>query len=97
MQQGLGLTAIRPIVPSLDDIYRTAIERPLPKGKGVKRRGTRRPDSERRPGRDHSPEADRPRVAGRRHAATAPTTAETATPPTEAAGEPVSDTDGEQS
>jgi ABC-2 type transport system ATP-binding protein len=41
VQQGLRLTAIRPIVPSLDDIYRVAIERPL-KPRGVKRRGTRR-------------------------------------------------------
>jgi ABC-type uncharacterized transport system ATPase subunit len=45
VQQGLGLTAIRPIVPSLDDIYRVAIERPM-KPRGLKRRGTRRPAAE---------------------------------------------------
>jgi ABC-2 type transport system ATP-binding protein len=43
VQQSLRLTAIRPIVPSLDDIYRVAVERPI-KPRGVKRRGTRRPD-----------------------------------------------------
>jgi ABC-2 type transport system ATP-binding protein len=45
VQQGLGLTSIRPIVPSLDDIYRVAIERPI-KPRGLKRRGARRPATE---------------------------------------------------
>jgi ABC-2 type transport system ATP-binding protein len=39
---GLRLTALRPVVPSLDDIYRTAIERPIVKRTGVKRRGSDR-------------------------------------------------------
>ena len=105
VQQGLGLTAIRPIVPSLDDIYRTAVERPLPKAKGLKRRGTKRPDGERRSGQDRSSDADRPRVAGRRHGAPPPTAA--SAPPTpatepEAATEPevvvppTPDTEGER-
>lgn len=78
VREGLGLTAIRPIVPSLDDIYRTAIERPMPKGKGLKRRG-KRPDGERRPGRES--DAERPRIAGRRHGTPA-TAGTTATEPT---------------
>ena len=41
VEQNLRLTAIRPIVPSLDDIYRVAVERPLPK-RGVKVKGRRR-------------------------------------------------------
>ena len=49
VSQGLGLTALRPVVPSLDEIYRTAIERPVVKKTGVKRRGSRRPAGERRP------------------------------------------------
>ncbi len=47
--QGLRLTALRPVVPSLDEIYRTAVERPIPKRPGVKRRGSGRPAGERRP------------------------------------------------
>jgi ABC-2 type transport system ATP-binding protein len=42
---GLRLTALRPIVPSLDDIYRTAIERPAPKRAGIKPKPIRRPDA----------------------------------------------------
>ena len=41
MEQGLRLTSLRPIVPSLDDIYRVAVARPLPK-RGVKVKGKRR-------------------------------------------------------
>ncbi|MFL5722208.1 MAG: hypothetical protein ACJ78H_02355, partial [Chloroflexota bacterium] len=41
VQHNLRLTAIRPLVPSLDDIYRVAVERPLPK-RGVKVKGRRR-------------------------------------------------------
>jgi hypothetical protein len=41
VEQGLRLTSLRPIVPSLDDIYRVAVERPLPK-RGVKVKGKRR-------------------------------------------------------
>ncbi|MFL5675166.1 MAG: ABC transporter ATP-binding protein [Chloroflexota bacterium] len=40
----LRLTALRPVVPSLDDIYRTALERPIVKPKGVRRK-VRRPDA----------------------------------------------------
>ena len=41
--QGLRLTALRPIVPSLDDIYRIAVERPSRKSKGTpSRRGASR-------------------------------------------------------
>ncbi len=40
--EGLHLTALRPIVPSLDDIYRVAVERPIPKRTGVKSKGRRR-------------------------------------------------------
>jgi ABC-2 type transport system ATP-binding protein len=98
VQEGLGLTAIRPIVPSLDDIYREAIARPLPKSKGVKRRGTRRPDGERRPDRDQPSDADRPRAAGRRRDA-AGTAAVAVTPESEPAPatEPIADTGEEQS
>ena len=105
VQQGLGLTAIRPIVPSLDDIYRTAVERPLPKAKGLKRRGTKRPDGERRSGQDRSSDADRPRVAGRRHGAPPPTTASAPPSPAtepeaptepEAVVPPTPDTEGER-
>jgi ABC-2 type transport system ATP-binding protein len=45
VEQGLGLTALRPIVPSLDDIYRVAVERPIPKRSGVKAKGKRRRDA----------------------------------------------------
>jgi ABC-2 type transport system ATP-binding protein len=38
VDQGLRLTAIRPIVPSLDDIYRAAVERPAAKRTGIKRK-----------------------------------------------------------
>jgi ABC-2 type transport system ATP-binding protein len=49
VDQGLGLTALRPVVPSLDDIYRTAIERPIVRKAGPKRsarRATPRPRPE---------------------------------------------------
>ena len=51
VDHGLRLTALRPVVPSLDEIYRHAVERPRPTGKrtGVKRRGTGRPAGEKRP------------------------------------------------
>ncbi len=49
VQQGLGLTALRPIVPSLDDIYRTAIERPAPpRAGGLKRKSVDRTTHRRR-------------------------------------------------
>ncbi len=48
VEHELRLTAIRPIVPSLDEIYRHAVERPIPKRTGVKRRGTGRPAAEKR-------------------------------------------------
>jgi len=35
VEHNLRLTALRPVVPSLDDIYRTAVERPAPK-RGVR-------------------------------------------------------------
>ena len=35
VEHSLRLTALRPVVPSLDDIYRTAVERPAPK-RGVR-------------------------------------------------------------
>ena len=38
VEHGLRLTALRPIVPSLDDIYRTAVERPPVKPAGLKRK-----------------------------------------------------------
>jgi len=44
VEQGLRLTSLRPLVPSLDDIYRVAVERPLPK-RGVKVKGKRRRDA----------------------------------------------------
>lgn len=43
VEHGLHLTALRPIVPSLDDIYRAALERPRPKGVKRKVRRTERP------------------------------------------------------
>ena len=49
VEQGLRLTALRPVVPSLDDIYRTAVERPVVKRTGVKRRGSDRTAIRRRP------------------------------------------------
>ena len=49
VNSGLRLTALRPVVPSLDEIYRVAIERPIVKRTGVKRRGSGRPAGERRP------------------------------------------------
>jgi ABC-2 type transport system ATP-binding protein len=49
VSQRLGLTALRPVVPSLDEIYRNAIARPIAKKTGVKRRGSARPAGERRP------------------------------------------------
>jgi ABC-2 type transport system ATP-binding protein len=42
VEKGLRLTALRLVVPSLDDIYRAALERPLPKRTGVKRRSSAR-------------------------------------------------------
>jgi hypothetical protein len=48
VSQRLHLTALRPVVPSLDEIYRVAVERPIVKRPGVKRRGARSA-SERRP------------------------------------------------
>jgi ABC-2 type transport system ATP-binding protein len=42
VEHGLRLTLIRPIVPSLDDIYRVAIERPLPKRPGRRPKPVRR-------------------------------------------------------
>jgi hypothetical protein len=36
------LTTIRPILPSLDDIYRVAVERPLPKRAGRRPKAIRR-------------------------------------------------------
>ena len=48
VDSGLRLTALRPIVPSLDDIYRTAVERPLPKRTGIRHKPTRRSAAERR-------------------------------------------------
>jgi len=45
VDEGLRLTVLRPIVPSLDDIYRVAVERPLPK-RGVKTKGRRRREAQ---------------------------------------------------
>ena len=42
VDQGLRLTALRPIVPSLDDIYRSAVERPVVKPSGVRRKSIER-------------------------------------------------------
>ncbi len=58
VDQGLRLTAIRPIVPSLDEIYRSAIERPIPKRTGVKRRGTGRPAGVKRTEGEKTPEGE---------------------------------------
>ena len=46
---GLRLTALRPVVPSLDDIYRSAVERPPVKPAGLKRKSTARSAARRRP------------------------------------------------
>jgi ABC-2 type transport system ATP-binding protein len=58
VDQGLRLTAIRPIVPSLDEIYRSAIERPIPKRTGVKRRGTGRPAGVKRTEGEKKPDGE---------------------------------------
>ena len=58
VDQGLRLTAIRPIVPSLDEIYRIAVERPITKRTGVKRRGTGRPAGAKRPEGEKKPEGE---------------------------------------
>lgn len=42
VDQGLHLTALRPVVPSLDDIYRAAVERPVVRRTGIKRKTTDR-------------------------------------------------------
>ena len=49
VEHGLRLTALRPVVPSLDDIYRTAVERPTVKAPGLKRKSIARTGSRRRP------------------------------------------------
>ena len=49
VEAGLRLTALRPVVPSLDDIYRTAVERPPVKPAGLKRKSTSRSAARRRP------------------------------------------------
>lgn len=49
VQHSLRLTALRPIVPSLDDIYRAALERPAVKHVGVRRRGSERVPTRRTP------------------------------------------------
>jgi ABC-2 type transport system ATP-binding protein len=49
VEHGLRLTALRPVVPSLDDIYRVAVARPLVKRTGVKRRGSERAAAGRKP------------------------------------------------
>jgi ABC-2 type transport system ATP-binding protein len=49
VDQGLRLTALRPVVPSLDDIYRTAVERPPVKPAGLKRKSIDRAAARRRP------------------------------------------------
>ena len=41
VDQGLRLTALRPVVPSLDDIYRAAVARPIVKKSGTKRTARR--------------------------------------------------------
>ncbi len=47
VEHGLRLTTIRPIIPSLDDIYRVAVERPLPKRPGRRPKSTRRASADR--------------------------------------------------
>ena len=49
VEHGLRLTALRPVVPSLDDIYRTAVERPPVKAPGMKRKSIARTTTRRRP------------------------------------------------
>jgi ABC-2 type transport system ATP-binding protein len=49
VDQGLRLTALRPVVPSLDDIYRSAVERPPVKPAGLKRKSIDRRAARRRP------------------------------------------------
>jgi ABC-2 type transport system ATP-binding protein len=48
VENGLRLTALRLVVPSLDDIYRTAVERPIVKRAGLKPKSIRRTDARRR-------------------------------------------------
>ncbi len=48
VRERLHLSALHPVVPSLDDIYRTAVERPLVKRTGIKRRGSERAAAGRR-------------------------------------------------
>jgi ABC-2 type transport system ATP-binding protein len=45
VEQGLHLTALRPIVPSLDDIYRAALARPVLKRVRIKPKSIRRSDA----------------------------------------------------
>jgi ABC-2 type transport system ATP-binding protein len=59
VDKGLRLTAIRPVVPSLDEIYRQAVERPITKRTGVKRRGTGRSQGSKRPDGNRSPESEK--------------------------------------
>jgi ABC-2 type transport system ATP-binding protein len=49
VDKGLNLTALRPIVPSLDDIYRSAVERPPVKPAGLKRKSIDLTATRRRP------------------------------------------------
>jgi ABC-2 type transport system ATP-binding protein len=49
VEHGLRLTALRLVVPSLDDIYRTAVERPPVKAPGLKRKSIARTTTRRRP------------------------------------------------
>lgn len=49
VEHGLRLTTIRPILPSLDDIYRVAVERPLPKRPGKRPKTVRRARSDETP------------------------------------------------
>jgi ABC-2 type transport system ATP-binding protein len=45
VEHSLHLTALRPIVPSLDDIYRSAVERPVVKRTRIKPKSIRRSDA----------------------------------------------------
>jgi ABC-2 type transport system ATP-binding protein len=64
VDNGLHLTALRPVVPSLDDIYRTALERPIVK-KGVKRKVRRpRPEGSTPVEAPPDPRADAPEPEG---------------------------------
>jgi ABC-type uncharacterized transport system ATPase subunit len=49
VDKGLHLTALHPVVPSLDDIYRSAVERPPVKPAGLKRKSIDRTAARRRP------------------------------------------------